>query len=390
MMFGKKLQFTENAIIEDRAFVLLHGYIGYTDEPDGLPMIYGAAFADEMYYLKSLGLKITVKINSPGGRTFDMMTICDAIETCKADTLVIGMAASAAGIISQYGVKRQMNDNAVLMVHPIQKNGASDQFSDVVRNQIKAMLIKRSKLSEAEVDEMLKDGGKDFWFDASEALAKGLADEVVVTNQPKVENLKTLTKENATKLVSIYNKLNTEEEMKSLKTLLGLSEDASEGKIMEVIGELQITNKNLKTTNATLLTEKDAAVTAKSALETELKTFRESAADDLIANAVKDGVIEDDEAKKKVWKEMAISNFVNTKALLGGVTPGRTSVTNTVDPSKKKEATAEGAKKYKAGEVPSYEKMSEEDPTELARIEKEQPELFEKMVDAYAAPANVK
>lgn len=394
MNFGRKLQYVENAIIDDRAFVLLHGYIGYTNDADGLPMIFGSQFADEMYYLKSLGLQITVKINSPGGRTFDMMTICDAIETCKADTLVIGMAASAAGIISQYGAKRFMYDIATLMVHPLQKNGADDQFTDILRNQIKSMLMKRSKLSEAQVDEMLKDGGKDHWFDASDANNAGLVDEVLISNKPKVENLKNLWKEkNSLKLVSIYNSINshnTDEEMKSLKTLLGLPEDATESKVMEVVGELQISNKKLKTDNAALVVEKDTAVTAKTTLEGELKTFREEAAQGLIDQAVADGVIEDDETKKKVWKEMAVTNYANTKSLLGGVKPTHQSVTNVTDPAKKETPAVGGKKVVKTDAIPSFEKLQEENPEELARIEKEQPELFEKMVDAYVKPANAK
>jgi ATP-dependent protease ClpP protease subunit len=388
MKVAKKLVYTENAMSEDRAFMLLVGHIGYTEDSDGLPVIDGSRFAEEMYYLQSLGLNVTVKINSPGGRTFDMMTIIDAIETVGANTHIIGMAASAAGIISQYGKKRFMNDSATLMVHPLQKNGAPENYVSILHNQIKGMLLKRSNLTDAQAEEMLANGAKDTWMDASDAFNRGLCDEVVQTNGKKVENLKNYWNPNSAKqLVSIYNSINNsphneKEEMKGLKKLLGLSEDATETQIMEKVGELQVTNKSIAKKAETLEAEKVAAEKSKSDIEGELKTYRETAADVLVTNAVENGIIEED--KKSAWREMAVSNYANTKELLDGVKPqGRQSA---ADAAKTGNHAGKGGKSTETDEIPSFEKMQVEDPEGLKKIEKEQPELFEKMVAVYATP----
>ena len=65
---------------------------------------------------------ITININSPGGSIYDLIQILSVINQTKKDgkkinTVVTGLAASAAGILFLYGDKRGMNHFSQIMFH---------------------------------------------------------------------------------------------------------------------------------------------------------------------------------------------------------------------------------------------------------------------------------
>ncbi len=73
---------------------------------------------------------ITIFINSPGGEVYSCLGLIDVIQESITPiyTKVIGIAASAAGIIFVSGHKRFMGLNSTIMYHNIQSGQIGDQF----------------------------------------------------------------------------------------------------------------------------------------------------------------------------------------------------------------------------------------------------------------------
>jgi ATP-dependent Clp protease protease subunit len=143
-------------------------------------------FADQILELGDDEEPIVVLIDSPGGSVFSGEKIVSAMEAVKSDvyTVCVGMCASMAAIIHQYGTKRFANDRAVLMFHDaagMMGGRVSEMLS--LLNMIKRKLEKtnhyianRSKMS---YEELVRLSSSNFWIDAEDAMEKGLVDDLV-------------------------------------------------------------------------------------------------------------------------------------------------------------------------------------------------------------------
>jgi ATP-dependent Clp endopeptidase proteolytic subunit ClpP len=130
---------------------------------------------------------IEVQINSPGGEVFDGIAIFNALRAhpARVTTRVDGIAASAASVIVQAGDHRVMLDSAQLMIHEawgMAIGPASDlrEFADLLDKQsdvIANIYAARSGRDHAELREMMR---VETWLTDAEAVAAGLADEVLV------------------------------------------------------------------------------------------------------------------------------------------------------------------------------------------------------------------
>ncbi len=128
---------------------------------------------------------IWLHINSYGGVMFDALAIADQISKIKTPvySIVEGICASAATMISMACSKRYMTPNSFMLIHQFSSFtfGTYEQFKDNRKLQDSLMdtmtnfYVKHSKLKKAEVSEMLK---RDSWMNASECLKKGLVDEL--------------------------------------------------------------------------------------------------------------------------------------------------------------------------------------------------------------------
>jgi ATP-dependent protease ClpP protease subunit len=132
--------------------------------------------------------QITVRINSFGGSVSDGIAIYNALKNHPAQvtTCVDGIGASVASLIFQAGDRREIAENAQLMVHAPWTYAAGNApelraAADMLDSWANSMAQTYSRASGKPADAVLAEwlDGKDHWMTAAEAVAAGLADEAV-------------------------------------------------------------------------------------------------------------------------------------------------------------------------------------------------------------------
>ena len=142
--------------------------------------------------LRSLGAEtpIIVNINSPGGDLFEGLAIYNLLREHKAEVTVnvVGIAASAASVVAMAADTLNVARAGFLMVHNAwvvawgnkndlrQTADTLDPFDQAMVNIYAA----RSGLDKAEVTTMLDN---ETWLDGETAVAKGLADSLLASDQ---------------------------------------------------------------------------------------------------------------------------------------------------------------------------------------------------------------
>lgn len=330
-----------NAIDSNIATMMLYGEIGSPD-------MSAEYFTQEMRYHNTMGRKIKVYINSPGGNVFGGYSIIQAIIDYEADTHIVGLAASMGGIIAQFGKVRTANDFAVGMIH--MPSGADDKLLNIVADKLKMILGRRTNKTEAQIKALMDE---ETFFDADEMLAIGLIDEIVTTDVAAVENVKELS---AGDLYNVFNNLlNKDSEMKKLKDHFKLSGEVTEDIVLNSITELE----NVIQTNTAEVAAKDAEI---SKLQSDLEemrtgyaTLNDSLAETIVDNAIADGKVQKD--AKDIWVDAAKKDTAGVKGQLESLkaiqnVSVQTSVINGTPAAKKPEddivnwvRSEEGAKK---------------------------------------------
>jgi ATP-dependent Clp protease protease subunit len=133
---------------------------------------------------------INLYINSPGGSVTAGMAIYDAMQFIQPDvsTIVMGQACSMGSLLAQAGAagKRLMLPNARHMIHQ-PSGGARGQATDM-EIQVKEILEMKKNLTNIYVkhnstgknySQLSSDMERDFFMNASDAVAYGLADKVL-------------------------------------------------------------------------------------------------------------------------------------------------------------------------------------------------------------------
>ena len=131
---------------------------------------------------------ITVRINSYGGSVSDGIAIYHALKRHRAHvtTCADGIAASVASVIFQAGDRREIAEGAQVMVHApwayaagnaFELREAADMLDSWSAGLAQIYAGAAGKTAEAVTAEWLD--GKDHWLTAADAVAAGLADEVV-------------------------------------------------------------------------------------------------------------------------------------------------------------------------------------------------------------------
>ncbi|MDP6601327.1 MAG: ATP-dependent Clp protease proteolytic subunit [Phycisphaerales bacterium] len=150
----------------------------------------------QMLYLEDQkrGQGINLYINSPGGSVDDTLALYDTMQfiSSKVATYCIGRAYSGAAVLLCSGApgKRHILPHAKVMIHQ-PYGGITGQTTDV---QIQADQIIKAKRSLNEIitkhtgqslEQVAADGERDKYFDAQEAKAYGLVDDVFEANDEK-------------------------------------------------------------------------------------------------------------------------------------------------------------------------------------------------------------
>lgn len=142
-------------------------------------------------YLDSISNEdISIYINSGGGSVYSGLGLLDVMDYIKSDIVTVntGLAASMAAVVLCCGTKgkRKSLKRSRTMIHqPLGYGGWVQQASDM---EIEAKEINSLKKELYEIisdktgqpyDKVYKDGDRDYWMGAKEALKYGMIDEIV-------------------------------------------------------------------------------------------------------------------------------------------------------------------------------------------------------------------
>lgn len=139
-----------------------------------------------IYDIKDLP-PIELHINCDGGELTSAFMLVDKIlrSKLKIHTIIEGMAASAATIISTVGHRRFINKHSYMLLHQLSSSGWGGTYQnivdektncDVLMDDIKEIYLKHSKFKEKELAQLLK---HDLLLRSSDCLKMGLVDEVL-------------------------------------------------------------------------------------------------------------------------------------------------------------------------------------------------------------------
>jgi ATP-dependent Clp protease, protease subunit len=144
----------------------------------------------QMLYLQSVkkDADINLYINSPGGVVDDTLAIYDIMRflNCDVATYCIGRAESGGAVVFMAGKKgkRFILPNAKVMIHqPF--GGVYGQAADIeiqaeeILKTKETLISVMAKCCEQSIDRIREDSERDRFFDAKQAVAYGICDEVL-------------------------------------------------------------------------------------------------------------------------------------------------------------------------------------------------------------------
>jgi len=147
---------------------------------------------EKLLYLESVGpgKEITFYMNTPGGSITAGMAVYDTIKliTSPVKIIVTGMAASMGSILLSAAKKgdRYIYPHARVLIHQPLITGRMVGPASDINIQAKEMEKLRLELNQIlatasgqALDKVAKDSDRDFYLNAQEAIAYGLADHIV-------------------------------------------------------------------------------------------------------------------------------------------------------------------------------------------------------------------
>lgn len=157
------------------------------------------------------GEKVTLLIDSPGGEVFAGLSMANLIRARgNVHVRVIGLAASIASVIAVSGVRNDIEDNALMMIHdPLTiAMGNANDFLQIVDEleKIKGAILttyeRRTTLERNVIAKMMTD---ETWLDATESVSSGFADAVFEPiAENRVDKVYDLKKYGASKIPDVY------------------------------------------------------------------------------------------------------------------------------------------------------------------------------------------
>lgn len=138
---------------------------------------------------------IEVQINSPGGEVFAGIAIYNALRShpARVTTRVDGIAASIASVIAQAGDHRVMLESSQMMIHEawglaVGPAGDMREMADLLDRQSDVVAGIYAARAGGEVAKFRELMANQTWLTDAEAVASGLADEVVAPERQEPKN----------------------------------------------------------------------------------------------------------------------------------------------------------------------------------------------------------
>ena len=134
------------------------------------------------------GAEITLLINSPGGDVTSGLAVYDVMKglSCPVRTVCLGTAASMAALLFAAGSQRDILPHGRVMIHDpliLSGNGGSalqmQAVSDRLLKYRKELCTILAHCTGRTLQQIYRKTCKDTYFDAQEAVAFGLADQVI-------------------------------------------------------------------------------------------------------------------------------------------------------------------------------------------------------------------
>lgn len=133
--------------------------------------------------------EITMYINSPGGGVDSGLALYDVMQavSCPIRTVCVGLAASMAALLFISGSRRDMLPHSRLMIHDpliVQTGGSALRLKAVSDDLMETRQITARVIAEhsgKSLEEILEKTATDSFFRAEEAVAFGLADNIITS-----------------------------------------------------------------------------------------------------------------------------------------------------------------------------------------------------------------
>ncbi|EAY24697.1 head maturation protease, ClpP-related [Microscilla marina] len=402
------------------AHILLYDKIGVDEEGKGIS---GRRFAEELFRLTKRFRRINVRINSPGGKITDGLSICAAIlninqstPNVRIDTYVDGLALSIAGLIAVCGKKVGMCNFAKLMLHnPFiggkngTQNGGIEQHETLM--QVKEMLLTLlATRTGQKVEDLSLMMNQTTWLSAAEAKRQGFVDEVFehprkksmapslaaagndaaslfdIFNEypfeispkpttPKIQNTTMdLTPEQAEQLRNEVQ--GYKGDLTAVLNACGLPTDAGRDGILGHVEGLRNEIKRLKSLDLKIESYKtnvENLENEKKRLHDEVAEMKKHEAIALVENAIKEGKIAP--VKKEKWLNHAYDNYDMVRDTLADMP---------THPNLVSKIKAMGTSSHEAGanagfEELSFSELSNQFPEKLMLIKEENPVLYKEL-----------
>ncbi len=188
---GKEVLVSDDSMVgfkehmtQEHRILFFNGYIG------ARCVTCGAGENDSRHLLMALDTlshdPIKLVITSPGGDLDTTFLFYDTMKSLKSPVITIGeYCASGAAILLAAGSKRYLRPHAKVMLHlPAGQMGGDSKDWDIQHKQMESY---RDKVVDILVEcgakksreEILSDIDRDYWLDSPEAIAYGLADEIL-------------------------------------------------------------------------------------------------------------------------------------------------------------------------------------------------------------------
>ena len=154
----------------------------------GIDDTVGNIVTAQLLYLSSVDKTSSIQlyINSPGGGVHSGMSIFDCMDfiPCDVNTIVCGMAASMAFMLTINGKQRSALKHSRLMQHQPSsgmQGSASDMLIEaeqikIIRNELYEIISEKTKQP---IEKVRIDCDRDYWMRASEAKTYGAIDKVI-------------------------------------------------------------------------------------------------------------------------------------------------------------------------------------------------------------------